>query len=120
MQPAEVYVIITIMIAKKIKALVESPSAGVIRKMFEEGSALKAKYGEDKVFDFSIGNPDIDPPSKVIEAIKKVCEEEAHLCHGYMPNAGYLEARKAMADKTSKEQGVPVDFSNVVMSERHF
>ncbi len=116
MQPAEVYVIITIMIAKKIKALVESPSAGVIRKMFEEGSALKAKYGEDKVFDFSIGNPDIDPPSKVIEAIKKVCEEETHLCHGYMPNAGYIEARKAMADKTSKEQGVPVDFSNVVMS----
>ncbi len=104
------------MISIKIKELVESPSSGVIRKMFEEGAMLKAKYGEDKVFDFSIGNPDLDPPAKVIDAIKEVTAAESHLCHGYMPNAGYPETRKAMADKTAKEQGVPVDFSKVVMA----
>ena len=104
------------MISTKIKALVESPSSGVIRKMFEEGAVLKAKYGEDKVYDFSIGNPDLDPPVKVTDAIKQVAADETHLCHGYMPNAGYPETRKAMADKTAKEQGVPVDFSNVVMA----
>lgn len=104
------------MVSQKIKQLVESPSSGVIRKMFEEGAALKVKYGEDKVYDFSLGNPDLDPPEKVIKAIKEVASEEVHLCHGYMPNAGYPEVRKAMADKTSKEQGVPVDFSNVVMA----
>ena len=104
------------MISQNIKALVESPASGVIRKMFEEGAALKKKYGEDKVFDFSLGNPDIDPPAKVIQAIRDVQAEEKHLCHGYMPNAGYPETREAMAKKTEKEQGVPVDFSNVVMA----
>ena len=103
------------MISKNIKELVESPSSGVIRKMFEEGAMLKKKYGEDNVYDFSIGNPDLDPPSEVVEAIKEVAASETHLCHGYIPNAGYQEARQAMADKTAREQGVPVDFSNVVM-----
>ena len=104
------------MISQNIKKLVESPSAGVIRKMFEEGNLLKQKYGEDKVFDFSLGNPDLDPPEPVVEQIKLVAEDKTHLCHGYMPNAGYKEARQAMAQKTSLEQGVPVDFSNVVMA----
>ena len=104
------------MISKNIKELVESPSAGVIRKMFEEGAMLKKKYGEDNVYDFSIGNPDLDPPKEVVDAIKEVAQDETHLCHGYMPNAGYTEARQAMADKTSLEQGVPIEYSNVCMA----
>lgn len=104
------------MISQKIKALTESPSAGVIRKMFEEGNLLKQKYGEDKVYDFSLGNPDLDPPEEVVNQIKEVAADTTHLCHGYMPNAGYKEAREAMAAKTAAEQGVPVDFSNVVMA----
>lgn len=103
------------MISKNIKTLVESPSSGVIRKMFEEGAQLKKKYGEDKVYDFSLGNPDLDPPKEVIDAIKEVCASESHLCHSYMPNAGYVETRQAMADKTSLEQGVKVPFDCVVM-----
>lgn len=107
------------MISQKIKAIVESPSNGVIRKMFEEGAVLKQKYGEDKVYDFSIGNPDLDPPQKVVDAIKEVAAEEKHLCHGYMPNPGYPETRAAMAKKTSLEQGMGengIDFSNVIMA----
>lgn len=103
------------MISQKIKALVESPSSGVIRKMFEEGAALKAKYGEDRVYDFSLGNPDLDPPKKVVDAISKVAASESHLCHGYMPNAGYPETRTAMAKKTSLEQGIEVPMENIVM-----
>lgn len=103
------------MISNSIKSLVESPSSGVIRKMFEEGAALKKKYGADKVYDFSLGNPDLDPPEKVKDAIVEVCKAESHLCHSYMPNAGYPEARAAMAKKTSLEQGVDVPFENVVM-----
>ena len=107
---------ILIMISKYIKDLVESPSSGVIRKMFEEGAILKQKYGEDNVYDFSLGNPDLDPPQKVIDAIKEIASKEEHLSHGYMPNAGYPETRKAMAAKLSSEQGVSIDFSNIVMS----
>lgn len=103
------------MIAKHVKTILESPSNGVIRKMFEEGALLKQKYGEDNVYDFSIGNPDLDPPKEVQAAIEKYAKETAKGAHGYMPNAGYQFAREAMAKKTEKEQGVPVDFSNVVM-----
>ena len=104
------------MISKKIKAIIESPANGVIRKMFEEGILLKKKFGEENVFDFSLGNPDLDPPEEVINAIKDVALDTSHMCHGYMPNPGYVEARKAMAEKTSIEQGVEIGYENIVMS----
>ena len=109
------YTILT-MISKDIKAIVESPSNGVIRKMFEEGALLKQKYGAENVYDFSIGNPDLDPPQKVCDAVKEVAADTTHLRHGYMQNPGYQEARDAMAKKTSLEQGVNIDFSKVVMA----
>lgn len=91
-------------------------NAGVIRKMFEEGITLKAKYGAENVFDFSLGNPDLDPPEEVLKAIEKAASCREKNVHGYMPNAGYPFCRQAMAEKTAKEQGVPVDQSCVVMS----
>lgn len=104
------------MVSKKIKALVESPSAGVIRKMFEEGAALKKEFGEENVYDFSLGNPDLDPPKEVCDALEKIAADRTHGVHGYMPNAGYMESRAAMAQKTSMEQGVDVRAENIVMS----
>lgn len=104
------------MISKKIKAIIESPANGVIRKMFEEGILLKKKFGEENVYDFSLGNPDLDPPEEVINAIKEVALDTSHMCHGYMPNPGYIEARKAMAEKTSIEQGIKIGYENIVMS----
>lgn len=91
-------------VAKQIKETMNSKGASVIRKMFEEGAVLKAKYGADKVFDFSIGNPDLEPPKEVLEAIQEVATDTTKGSHGYMPNAGYTEVRKAMADKTNWEQ----------------
>lgn len=104
------------MISKNIKSILESPTAGVIRKMFEEGAVLKEKFGADNVYDFSLGNPDLDPPEEVLEAIKNVSLDTSHMCHGYMPNAGYPEARAAMAEKTALEQGVSVSADSIVMS----
>lgn len=104
------------MIAKTIKETISSPGASAIRKMFEQGKILKAKYGDDKVFDFSIGNPDLDPPEEVLNAIEEAAKDRSHMIHGYMSNAGYDEARQAMADKESLEQGVKVPADCVVMS----
>ncbi|MDY4903218.1 MAG: pyridoxal phosphate-dependent aminotransferase, partial [Treponema sp.] len=92
-----------------IKETMTSKGAGVIRKMFEEGIKLKSQYGNDKVFDFSIGNPDLEPP----EDIKRSLEKQVAACreknfHGYMPNAGFQFCRDAMAEKTSQEQGVKI------------
>lgn len=104
------------MIARNMKSILENPANGVIRKMFEEGALLKKKYGEDNVYDFSIGNPDLDPPSEVVEAIEEIAADTSPMCHGYMPNPGYMQARQAMAEKTSLEQGTTVPADCVIMS----
>lgn len=103
-------------IAPHIKEIMNSKDASVIRKMFEEGTLLKKQFGEDKVYDFSIGNPDLEPPIAVVQEIVTVAQNQDKGCHGYMPNAGYMETRIAMGRKVSLEQGVSVGGENVVMA----
>lgn len=100
--------------AEHIKRLMDSSS--FIRKMFEEGISMKAQYGEDSVYDFSLGNPDLEPPQVVLDAIRRAASSGEKGVHGYMPNAGFSFAREAMARKVSAEQGAPVSLENVVMS----
>jgi aspartate aminotransferase len=88
----------------------------MIRKMFEEGALLKKQYGADKVFDFSIGNPDLEPPPEFHRVFLALAEEDKKGSHGYMPNAGYPDAREALAKKASREQGVTVDGDHIVMA----
>ncbi len=104
------------MIAPHIKKMMTDKNASAIRKMFEEGIALKKQFGDDNVFDFSLGNPDLDPPEEVVAAIQEEAKNVSHGCHGYMPNAGYPFVRDAIADKIQKEQGIPVLGQNVVMT----
>jgi aspartate aminotransferase len=84
--------------------------------MFEEGNQLKKQHGADKVFDFSIGNPDIEPPPAFHRAFLRLAKEDKKGSHGYMPNAGYPHVREALAQKVSREQGVSVDGSHLVMA----
>ncbi len=104
------------MISQYFQKLLNDKTASAIRKMFEEGKILKQKYGEENVYDFSLGNPDLDPPQKVLDAIKEVALDEHKGAHGYMSNAGYDETRDAMAKKESAQQKVSVDSSCVVMT----
>ena len=104
------------MISTNIKNIITSKNASAIRKMFEQGKILKQKYGEDKVFDFSLGNPDLDPPIEVIKAIKEVATDTSHGAHGYMSNCGYESTRQAMADKESICQNVKIPFDCVIMT----
>jgi aspartate aminotransferase len=80
---------------KMINAL---EKASWVRKMFEEGAIRKEKYGPENVFDFSLGNPNLDPPVKLKETLNKLLSEDAPGVHGYMPNAGFLKTRKAVAE----------------------
>ncbi len=88
----------------------------LLEKCLKKELSSKKKYGNDKVFDFSLGNPDLDPPQQVFDVIKEQALDTSHNCHGYMPNAGYPEVREAMAQKESQEQGVEVHGDSVVMS----
>ena len=87
-----------------------------IRKMFEEGAKLKAKFGEENVYDFSLGNPDVEPPQKFYQVMKELAEDHEPGIHGYMPNAGYPWVRDAIANKVNREHGVNLTGSHVIMT----
>lgn len=101
-------------ISKKIKASMSQSS--LIRKMFEEGRALKKQHGENNVYDFSLGNPNVDHPREFKRELIKVADQEIKLKHGYTPNAGYLETREAVAQKIVKTTGVKITADHIVMS----
>ncbi|MEN8198816.1 MAG: pyridoxal phosphate-dependent aminotransferase [Thermodesulfobacteriota bacterium] len=87
-----------------------------IRKMFEEGAKMKAQYGAENVFDFSLGNPDVPPPPEFNKVIREIVSEETPGMHAYMPNGGYPWVREALAGKMSKEQGVEVFHGDMLMT----
>ena len=101
-------------ISKQIKGWMKQSSW--IRKMFEEGAALKARYGKERVFDFSLGNPDLEPPPLFSEKLKNIVDERQAGKHGYMPNAGYPETRKAVGDYLSQEHQVDISKEQVMMT----
>ena len=87
----------------------------MIRKMFEAGNELRKKYGNDKVYDFSLGNPDVPAPAAVKTALKDIAEKaDQPFALGYMPNAGYPDCRAKLGEYLTREQGVPVPGSHVV------
>ena len=102
------------MISTKIKAKLASGSA--IRKMFEEGNRLKKLYGDDNVFDFSIGNPDLEPPKEVAETLKELANNPTPGMHGYMSNSGYESTRAAIAAQRSAQSGLNIDAGAVCMT----
>ncbi len=87
-----------------------------IRKMFEEGARLKQLHGAQNVFDFSLGNPNLEPSSNLKKAIATAAASQAAGIHAYMPNAGLLQTRNAIADRIAGNEGVKIDGSNVVMT----
>ena len=98
-------------------AIREAQSKGsLIRKMFEEGALLKKKHGAENVFDFSLGNPDLDPPQAFHEALVRLAVEDKKGSHGYMTNIGYPEVRAALAKKVSRDHGVDIGGDRVVMA----
>jgi aspartate aminotransferase len=76
-----------------------------IRKMFEEGARLKAAHGADKVFDFSLGNPNLPPPEQFNEILRDTVDACGLGDHCYMPQAGYrpgLRVHCRLPDRPSR------------------
>ena len=81
-----------------------------IRKMFEKGLELKMRYGADAVCDFSLGNPDVPPPSATKEVLESIAADAVRpLGLGYCPNAGIPAVREAMAEYINRQQGIDGD-----------
>ena len=101
-------------VSKKIQDFMERGSW--IRKMFEEGIALRQKYGEENVFDLSLGNPIMQPPPEFFEELRRIAEDPTPGMHRYMPNAGLVETRAAVAEQLSKETGLGFTANEVLMT----
>lgn len=91
--------------------------ASWIRKMFETGMELKKQHGQENVFDFSLGNPDLPPPPQVVEGLRKIADQAARpFAFGYMPNNGYPQVRERLAAKLSEEQGVTCTAGDIMLT----
>ena len=101
-------------ISHKMRLLAEKSSW--IRKMFEEGAKMKATYGADNVFDFSLGNPDAPPPPEFFQVLKDTVSDEGKGVHGYMPNGGYPWVREAIAARMSIEQEMTISHGDMLMA----
>jgi len=101
-------------ISKKVKTALNG--ASWVRRMFEEGEELKRLYGEENIFDFSLGNPNLEPPASLKKALKALADCPIPGMHRYMPNCGYSDTRCAIAEFLSEESGLPFDEKHVVMT----
>ncbi len=90
--------------------------ASWIRKMFEEGARMKAERGSDKVFDFTLGNPEVEPPQALIDTVKTLVASDQRGLHSYMPNAGYPRTRAVVAQLMSKATGLDYTENHVLMT----
>ncbi len=90
--------------------------ASWIRKMFEEGAHLKAKFGSDKVCDFSLGNPDLPPPDSFQKTLEDTAADRSPGVHSYMPNAGLLDVRSRIAAQVGIDHEVDLGAEEILMT----
>ncbi|EGW39400.1 aminotransferase class I and II family protein [Desulfosporosinus sp. OT] len=92
-------------------------SSSVIRAMFEEGKRLAEIHGAENVFDFSIGNPNVEPPEEINKAILEILNTEHPMSiHGYMNNSGYEEVRATIAKSINDKFGTAFTQKNILMT----
>jgi aspartate aminotransferase len=101
-------------ISEKVKRNMANGS--YIRKMFEDGIALKKIHGNDKVFDLSLGNPMVEPPAEFQRELKDLVEHPEPGLHLTMEDAGYAETREVMAYQVTADTGVKFTRDDVVVA----
>lgn len=103
------------MISNKMETLLQGNST--IRAMFEEGKKLAEIYGKENVYDFSIGNPNVEPPENIKITINEILNSQSpNLVHGYMNNSGYEDVREDIALYLNKKENLNLDCKNIVMT----
>ena len=101
-------------ISSKIQSCIEGSSW--IRRMFEEGARLREQFGADNVYDFTLGNPNVDPPAKFYDELRTIANAPAAGIHRYMSNAGYEESRAAVAAHLNITSSSDVKATQVLMT----
>ena len=90
--------------------------SSIIREIFSFGLKRKAEVGEDKVYDFSLGNPSIPAPPSVKQAVLELLEEPAENLHAYSPAPGDPGVRRVIADSLNRRFGESFTAENIFMT----
>jgi aspartate aminotransferase len=101
-------------VSKRLSELMKDSSW--IRAMFEEGLKLKERYGEENVFDFTLGNPVTEPPYELKREIVRIVSSGMKGLHRYMPNNGYEDVRREIAELYRESTGLPFTEDHIVMT----
>lgn len=91
-----------------------APSA--IRELFAYGMERKDQIGEDKVFDFSIGNPSVPAPDSVAETIRELADMAPAQLHAYSAAQGLESTRTAIAENLNKRFGTHYTADNLYLT----
>ena len=84
------------MISKQMVAWGESGSS--IREIAAYGERRAAEIGPENVYNFAIGNPSIDPPDCVQEAVERLLHTVPPTqLHAYAPAPGMASVREKVA-----------------------
>lgn len=103
------------MIAKRLRESLDSSIC--IRDIFEEGKKLAEVYGTENIYNFSIGNPSVEPPAIVNQAMKDILDQEAPLAlHGYPANVGHPEVRRHVAQHLNGKYGCNYNEQGIIMT----
>jgi len=103
------------LVSRQIQKLI-ADQEGWTRRMFEEGIKIKKLYGEENVYDFSLGNPDTEPPRELQKMIAETLLDPVKGMHRYMTNSGYEEVRQEIAGYLEETYGLPFTSSHVFMT----
>lgn len=102
------------MISKEIHENLKN--ASWIRRMFVEGAKLREQFGDENVFDYSIGNPYFEPPKSVTDKLKEIVNSDAEGTHRYMDNAGFKDVRVKVAKAINRDIDKPLGFEHILMT----
>jgi aspartate aminotransferase len=89
---------------------------GWTRRMFEEGIKIKKMFGVENVYDFSLGNPDTEPPEELQKALVETLSHPEKGMHRYMTNSGYETVREEIAAYLRELYGLPFTPNHVFMT----
>ena len=89
----------------------------IIREIFEYSKTRASQIGADKVFNFSLGNPSVEPPKEVLDAINELLKSENQtLLHGYTSAQGDLSVRTTIANSINKKFDLAISPNNIYMT----
>ena len=89
----------------------------IIREIFEYAKVRSAEIGADKVFDFSLGNPNVPAPEAVKEALLDLIQNtDPVVLHGYTSAQGDFGVRDTIAKSLNRRFGTQLTANHLYMT----